>query len=77
MEIANIFTNKYRTLYNSVGYNKHNMDLLRKEIDAQITDRCGSNTNMQDYYHTITVKEIKNAVDMLKGNVYFGSFMAK
>ena len=68
MEIANIFTNKYRTLYNSVGYNKHNMDLLRKEIDAQITDRCGSNTNMQDHDHTITVKEIKNAINMLKNN---------
>ena len=31
VEISNIFSDKYKTLYNSVGYSKRNMDTLRKK----------------------------------------------
>ena len=68
MEIANIFTGKYRTLYNSVGYNKHSMDTLRKEIDTKIANSCVNNPDHMDLKHVITVNNIKDAVNMLKNN---------
>ena len=34
IEISHIFSEKYSSLYNSVGYGKQNMDLLRKGIDS-------------------------------------------
>ena len=66
IEISHIFTEKYNSLYNSVGYSKRNMDLLRKEIDARITNGCASNAEMSDHNHSITVTEVKAAVDLLK-----------
>ena len=35
-EIANIFSNRYNTLYNSVGYASHDMDQLKKDIEERI-----------------------------------------
>ena len=66
IEISHIFTEKYNNLYNSVGYSKRNMDLLRKDIDARITNGCASNAEMSDHNHSITVAEVKAAVDLLK-----------
>ena len=68
LEIANIFTSKYKSLYNSVGYNKHDMELLRKKIDTKIANNCSNNTEKSDHNHIITVKEVKDAVDMLKND---------
>ena len=68
IEISHIFSEKYSSLYNSVGYNKHNMDLLRKDIDSQITNGCASNSEISDHKHSITVSEVKAAVEMLKND---------
>ena len=34
-EIANIFSNRYNTLYYSVGYASHDMDHLKKDIEER------------------------------------------
>ena len=68
VEIANIFTDKYKSLYNSVGYNKRNMADLHKEIETQISNGCASNPEQLKHNHVITVKDIKNAINMLKND---------
>ena len=68
VEISNIFSDKYKTLYNSVGYSKRNMDTLRKEIEAKISNGCASNPEQSDHSHLIMIKEVKNAIDMLKND---------
>ena len=65
-EISNIFANKYNKLYNSVSYKGRDMDLLRKDIESRIDSTCHSNHEMNNHKHTITVTEVKEAVDMLK-----------
>ena len=65
LEIANIFTSKYKLLYNSVGNNKHDMELLRKKIDTKIANNCSNNTEKSDHNHIITVKEVKDALDII------------
>ena len=66
VEISNIFSDKYKTLYNSVGYSKRNMNILRKEIETKISNGCASNPEQSDHSHLIMIKEVKNAIDMLK-----------
>ena len=61
-EIANIFSNKYNTLYNSVGYASHDMDHLKKDIEERIVQ------NPPSHAHTITVKQVKDAIDILKSD---------
>ena len=51
MEISQIFSQKYNNLYNSVGYSKRDMDILRKNIDSRITKGCDINTEMPDHTH--------------------------
>ena len=68
IEISHIFSEKYRSLYNSVGYSKRNMDLLRKDIASRITNGCASNSDMADHTHSNTASEVKNAVEMLKND---------
>ena len=65
-EISNIFADKYQTLYNSVSYSRRDMDMLYKDIESRIENTCSSNSEMNDHKHTITVKDVKVAVDMLK-----------
>ena len=44
------------------------MDLLRKDIDSRITNGCASNSEISDHKHSITVSEVKAAVEMLKND---------
>ena len=59
-EISDIFAEKYDTLYNSVSYSQSDLNELKKNIDAQITNVC------PNHPHTITVQEVKNALAKLK-----------
>ena len=59
-EISNIFSNKYNNLYNSVGYNMDNMNTLKEDIKKLVNDESPM------HIHTITVNQIKYAIDMLK-----------
>ena len=66
VDITNIFTEKYKTLYNSVGYNSYEMRRLSESIQSQIELRCLNNLEYNHHRHTIHVKEVANAIDELK-----------
>ena len=53
-------------LYNSVSYDNHDMDNLKKEIETHIENVCPNDLVQPTYKQTITVKELKDAVEMLK-----------
>ena len=65
-DISKIFADKYETLYNTVSYNKHDMDKLKREIDSNIAKVCPNCLVQSNNRHSITVKELKHAVVMLK-----------
>ena len=65
-EISKIFADKCEVLYNSVSYNNHDMDKLRKEIDSHIAKECPNGLVQSNHRQSITVKELKDAVVMLK-----------
>ena len=67
-EISNIFSDKYKTLYNSVGYSQRNMDNLHKEIETQISNGCASKPEQSDHSHQITIKNVKDAIGILKND---------
>ena len=59
-EISHIFTDKYDTLYNSVGYDNHEMN----DLSADISNRINNNSTSSS--HTITVQEVKEGISNLK-----------
>ena len=61
-EIADIFSTKYNTLYNSVGYASYDMDHLKKDIEERIA------RNLPSQARIITVKQVKDAIDYLKSD---------
>ena len=65
-DISKIFADKYETLYNTVSYNNHDMDKLKKEIDSNIEKECPNGLVQSNNRHSINVKELKDAVDKLK-----------
>ena len=65
-DISKIFADKCETLYNSVSYDNHDMDNLKKEIDSHIEKVCPNGLVQSESTHYITVKELKDAVGMLK-----------
>ena len=65
-EISKIFADKYETLYNTVSYNKQDMDKLKEVIDSNIAKECPNGLVQPNNRHSITVKELKEAIDMLK-----------
>ena len=65
-DISKIFADKCETLYNSVSYDNHDMENLKKEIDTHIENVCLNDLVQINHNQTITVKELKGAVEMLK-----------
>ena len=65
-DITNIFTDKYENLYNSVGYNTQELERLSAEINSRIEKGCHDNLNSKYHSHTITVKDVEDAIDALK-----------
>ena len=59
-EISNIFLNKYDDLYNSVGYNPDNLNMLKEDIKQLI------NSELPNHMNIITVNQVKVAINMLK-----------
>ena len=62
-EISDIFAEKYKSLYNSVGYHSHELDRLIKDIEQRIDIDCPISSS---HAHTITVHEVKEAARSLK-----------
>ena len=65
-EIATIFSEKYDDLYNCVSYNTDDMNKLKDDLKARISNECHSSQSRSNHHHSITVKELKDAVSMLK-----------
>ena len=65
-DITNIFTDKYRSLYNSVGYNIHEIKRLRDKINPSIESGCADNLKVKNHSHIINVENVTNAIDALK-----------
>ncbi len=59
-EITYVFTNKYKTLYNSVPSEKLLMDDIKNQIKENLMV-------YNDNTHTVTVHEMKNAIHKLRG----------
>ena len=62
-EISDIFAEKYKSLYNSVGYNSQELDILIKDIEQRIDTGCPISSN---HVHTLTVQDVKEAARLLK-----------
>ena len=65
-EITDIFAGNYKTLYNSVSYNKHDLCKISTEIDTRINENYPNDNNNSHQSPTITVQQVKNAVLALK-----------
>ena len=65
-EISKIFADKCETLYNTVSYDNHDMENLRKKIETHIENVCPNDLVQTNHKQNITVKELKDAVEMLK-----------
>ncbi len=59
--IANLFSDKYSALYNSVSYDKHDMSKLVTEVD----NLCTVDNTVHDI---ISVKEVMDAISAVKPN---------
>ena len=65
-EITNIFTDKYKTLYNTVGYKTPEMQRLQNVIDTGIDTECSDNHKSSGHSHNINLNVVMNAIDSLK-----------
>ena len=65
-DITNIFTGKYRNLYNSVGYNTNEFRRLSAEINSHIENKCRDHLKTKSHSHTITLKNVEDAIDSLE-----------
>ena len=59
-KIASLFSNKFKELYNCVGYDQVDMEDLQKDINICIQNDCVDSVNV------IQVCHIKKALKMLK-----------
>jgi len=75
--IANTFQSKYRTLYNSVSYDTHEMAALKAELDNLVTckrydniensrDKCEPHTKNVDLVFSVNVEDITRGIKLMK-----------
>ncbi len=57
-EIFNLFSNKFNNLYNSVPYNKQEMDVIKNKIKY--------NLNVDNCIYNLSVNDVKKGIDRLK-----------
>ena len=65
-DITNIFYDKYKHLYSSVGYSVPEFRRLSDEINTQIENGCNNNIKAKDHSHTITMKNVEEVIGALK-----------
>ena len=63
--IANFFSEKFESLYNSVSYDFNAMKELEECIESKITSKCSCN-ECDQLSHTIAESEVLSAIDRLK-----------
>ena len=72
--IVPIFFDKYKSLYNTVGYTQSVVDELKTEIDGMIKDHCADKSHMQNdsinnsekHFHVLHRKDLVDAIEKLK-----------
>ncbi len=67
-DIANVFVEKFKSLYNSVGFDKEVMLSLMKDNESEICRRC--TRRMCNQSHSISLAEVEKAGRKLKRNKY-------
>ena len=68
--IADLFKDKYSTLYNSISYSSDLMDTLHERIRHAIETQCYTNTDYSLHTHSVTTVDVIKAVKCLKTDKY-------
>ena len=68
VDIANLFSNKYSVLYNSVAFEKSALDNLLESNENDVVQHCVNKDDPVLFTHThyITVEQVKYAIHKLK-----------
>ena len=69
-EISNSFKAKYSKLYNSVSYNKSEMNVLSESIEESILSSCKH--DQCDNSHSLNVSDVQKAINCLKAEKQSG-----
>ena len=64
--IINLFTNKFRNLYNSVGFNIEDLEILCTNINNKIKEKHNNFKVDFNYEFLISVQDVKDAIFKLK-----------
>lgn len=71
-EISNHFARKYKTIYNSVSYNDHDLSQLMDSIHHHISSECQSGTCGSD--HNISAQQVSTGIKRLKPGKHDGLY---
>ena len=66
--INRVFKNKFKDIYNSVGYNADQLDKLMSDIDNKINDYSSLVEKKQCVNYKIAVSDVQNAILNIKSN---------
>ena len=66
--IANLFADRFKDLFNVVGYDEAEIASLKNVINTKIAARCMDHSCSQGDSHKITPADVKNAIAKLKNN---------
>ena len=67
-DIANLFKDKYRELYNSVSYDARQMSVLRSDIELLVSNHNGIDCN-----HMVNVTDVIDGIHCLKSDKHDGN----
>ena len=68
--IADLFKDKYATLYNSVASSSNSMKALHERMRVKITSQCDSCVNPSLHTHSVSITDVIKAVNHLKSDKY-------
>ena len=68
--IADLFKDKYATLYNSVSSSSNSMKALHERIRVKITSQCDTCVNPSLHTHSVSITDVIKAVNHLKSDKY-------
>ena len=68
--IAELFKDKYATLYNSVSSSSNSMKALHERIRGKIASQCDTCVNPSLHTHSVSITDVIKAVNHLKSDKY-------
>ena len=66
LDILQIFTTKYDSLYNSVGLNSEDVMLLLEDINTDAMNLCYDKDNSESHLHYLNVETVSCAISKMK-----------